>query len=81
MMLAMTLCAHVAGCDPAGGCRELCEKDDECLGGIDVDACVATCEDLSETDEAYADGVAERAGCVEGLSCDAIFQECRPSGG
>jgi hypothetical protein len=63
-----------------GGCPEVCEKDDECLGGIDVAACTATCEELSADDEAYADAVSERADCVEGLACSEIFFECRPSG-
>ncbi len=80
MALMMTLCAHVVACDASGGCREVCEKDDECLGGIDVEACVASCEELVESDGAYADALADRAACIDGLSCDEIFQECRPSG-
>lgn len=76
----MTLCAHVGACDAGSGCREVCEKDDECLGGIEVDACVATCEELADADGAYADAVADRASCIDGLSCFDIFNECRPSG-
>jgi hypothetical protein len=74
------LSVTVAGCGGGGeGCLELCEKDDECLGGINVESCTATCEELAEDDDAYADAVAERAACIDGLACEEIFFECRPS--
>ena len=76
----MALGVAGAGCSGDGGCAEICEKDDQCLGGIDVEACVATCEELAADDDAYADAIAERASCIDGLSCDEVFSECRPSG-
>ena len=78
LALLAALSVAIGGCG-GGGCRELCEKDDECLGGIDVESCTATCEALAEDDDAYADAVADRAACVDGLACDEIFFECRPS--
>lgn len=77
----LLLAAALAGaCDDSGGCRELCEKDDQCLGGVDVEACTATCVEQAESDEAYADAVAERASCVDGVACDELFFACWPNG-
>ena len=76
----MALGLGVAGCGGGGGCREVCEKDDECLEGIDVDACTRTCEELAADDETYADAIAERADCIDGVACDAAFFECQASG-
>jgi hypothetical protein len=79
VVLAMAFSLLLAGCgDVAGGCREVCEKDDECLGGVNVESCTATCEELAEADDAYGDAIADRAACIDGLACDEIFFECRP---
>lgn len=78
LIVAAALWLALGGCGSAGGCREVCEKDDECLGGIDVESCIATCEELAAADDAYADAIADRAACVDGLACDEIFFECRP---
>jgi hypothetical protein len=77
LALLAALSVTISGC--GGGCLELCEKDDECLGGIDVESCTATCEELAQDDDAYADAVAERAACVDGVPCSEILFECRPS--
>ena len=81
LALLAALSVTLAGCGGGGGCLELCEKDDECLGGVDVESCTATCEELAGDDDAYADAVADRAACIDGLSCDDILFECRPSDG
>jgi len=75
----------LTACGGAGGCPEICEKDAACAEQFgqpvpDVESCTATCEALVEQDGAYGDAVAERAACIDGLTCDELFFECRPSG-
>jgi hypothetical protein len=68
------------GCGEELGCTDLCAREHECREGrqdigvipTDEEACVATCESLSEDDPVYADAIAERAACYEDASCDEI---------
>jgi len=68
-----------AGCSDAG-CSELCEKEASCNVELDAANCTASCEALSEGNPDYADAVADRAACIQDLTCDEVFFECRPSG-
>lgn len=81
--LALSL-LNVVGCSSNAGCPELCAKEAECNNGfgtqtIDVKACTDECEALTEDDAAYADAVAERAACLDGIDCNDYFT-CQASG-
>lgn len=80
--VAFVLFTAASGCGQELGCAELCAKEHDCRqsfqdSGViptDEDACLTTCESLSEDDPAYADAVAERAACYmeSDTTCDAI---------
>ncbi len=85
LLWVLVLAHSLAGCGGDGGCPEICEKDAQCAEQFgqpvpDVASCEATCEALVDQDAAYADAIAERASCIDGLTCDELLFECRPSG-
>lgn len=74
----------LVGCGDAG-CPELCEKTASCAATFgqpeqSAATCEAQCEALSQEDPAFAEAVAERAECLQDVSCDELYFTCLPSG-
>ncbi|NUP14060.1 MAG: hypothetical protein HOW73_49135 [Polyangiaceae bacterium] len=87
-MNAVLFAVLAAACGSDQGCPELCAKEVQCrqdLGvmGPDEESCVAQCEGLAEDDPDFAEAVAEKASCIQDLSCDEVVFgafECAPEG-
>jgi hypothetical protein len=64
--------AFATGCG-ASDCETVCAKNVECQTDAPGEAaCVATCEDLSEKKDSYADALSEQADCYEDATCETI---------
>lgn len=63
---ALALLLPACGRSLKDSCAILCEKSAECdAEAAPVDECVATCRDLGDKDDAYAEGVDRRAECYD----------------